>query len=193
MTAGFFCRSDPAALLRGLANGGLALFDEAGVEVLEVGDPEEHLAAHLQHLRHREILCLGEPFGHVVDGARVERDVLADAPVAAGGRPFQASVAVHQSQRHPVDLELAQVVRIVADLVLDPFGPRHQLVGVEHVVETQHPLEVLGRGEVGGEAGAADQLSRRVGNTQLRVAVLQRDELVEQRVEFRVGDDRARP
>ena len=32
----------------------LALRDEAGVEVLEVGEPEEHLAAHLEHLRDRE-------------------------------------------------------------------------------------------------------------------------------------------
>ena len=28
----------------------LALCDQAGVQVLEIGDPEEHLAAHLEHL-----------------------------------------------------------------------------------------------------------------------------------------------
>ena len=34
----------------------LALGDQARVELFEVGHPEEHLAAHLQHPRHRELL-----------------------------------------------------------------------------------------------------------------------------------------
>ncbi|BCP06446.1 hypothetical protein MINTM019_39020 [Mycobacterium paraintracellulare] len=49
---------------------------------------------------------------------------------------------------------------------------------------------MLRLGEVGGEARAADQLGRRIGDPQLRVALLQREELVEHRVEFGVRDDR---
>ena len=171
----------------------LALRDQAGVELLEVGDPEEHLAAHLEHSRHRELLGAGELLGHVVDGAGVERDVLAGAAVAAGGRAHQPAVAVHQRQRDPVDLQLAQVVRVVADLALDPAGPGRQLVGREHVVQAEHPLEVVGRGEVGGEARAADQLRRRVGRAQLGMLVLERLQLAQQLVELRVGDDRRVP
>jgi hypothetical protein len=37
----------------------LALSDETGVELLEVGDAEEHLAAHFEHPREREFLCAG--------------------------------------------------------------------------------------------------------------------------------------
>src|SRR6185295_14304420 len=54
----------------------LALGDKSRVEVFEVGDPEEHLATDLEHLWPRKLLGVGELLGHVVDGARVERDVL---------------------------------------------------------------------------------------------------------------------
>ena len=54
VTAGFFCRSEPAALLRGLANGALPSSTRPALSVLEVGEPEEHLAAHLEHLGQRE-------------------------------------------------------------------------------------------------------------------------------------------
>ena len=80
----------------------------------------------------------------------------------------QRAVAVDQADRHPVDLELAQVVRVVADLARTPAGPRRQLVRGEHVVQAQHPLEMLGRGEAGGEAarrpvGSASRASRSSG------------------------------
>ncbi len=154
----------------GIGERRLALCDQAGVEVLEVGDPEEHLAAHLEHVRHREFLGAGELFGDVVDGARIERDVLAGAAVAPGGAALQPAVAIHQRQRDAVDLEFAQVVRVVADLALDARRPRRELVRGEHVVQRQHPLEVFGGGEVGGEPGTADQLRRRIGGTQLRMS-----------------------
>jgi hypothetical protein len=101
----------------------LAVFDQAGVERLEVGEQEEHLTAHLEQRRNREVVAGREAFGHVVDGAGVERHVLADPAVAPGGGAFQPAVAVDQRQGHPVDLELAQVVRVLADLVLDAIAP----------------------------------------------------------------------
>jgi hypothetical protein len=81
-------------------------------------------------------------------------------------------------------------VRGWADLGFHPVGPRHQFVGVEHVLQGQHPFQMLGLGEVGGETRAADQLGRRVGHPQLGVAVFQGEEFVEQRIEVGVGDDR---
>ena len=177
----------------GIGERRLALGDQAGVEVLEVGDPEEHLAAHLEHTRHREFLGAGELFGDVVDGAGVERDVLTGAAVAAGRGAHQPAVAVDQRQRHPVDLELAQVVRVVTDLAADARGPGRKLLGREHVVQAQHPFEMLGRGEVGREAGATDQLRRRIGGAQFGVLVLERLQLTQQLVELCVGDDRCVP
>ena len=85
VTAGFFCRSEPGRAVARIGERRLALGDQPGVEVLEVGEPEEHLAAHLEHRGYRVFVSGGEPFRDVVDGARVERDVLAGAAVAAGG------------------------------------------------------------------------------------------------------------
>jgi hypothetical protein len=67
----------------------LAVGDQAGVERFEVGEPEEDLAAHFEHRGHRVLVGAGEPFRDVGDGAGVERDVLAGAAVAAGGRPLR--------------------------------------------------------------------------------------------------------
>ncbi len=168
----------------------LAVFDECGVERFEIGEPEEHLTAHLEHVGYRVVVAGREPFGDVVDGAGVERDVLAGAAVAAGRGSDQPSVAVDQRQCDAVDLQLAQKRHVVADLGVDARRPQVELLGAEHVVQRQHPLQMLGGGEVGGEAGAADQLGRRVGRAQLGMLVLERGEPAQQLVEVRVGDDR---
>ena len=51
VTRGSFCRSEPAAALRGLANGRLAGVEHRRVEPLERLDRQEHLAAHLDQRR----------------------------------------------------------------------------------------------------------------------------------------------
>ena len=118
------------------------------------------------------------------------RDVLTGATVATRRGPDQPAVAVDQSQRDAVDLELTQKGNVGADFGVDAARPQVELLGAEHVVQRQHPLQVLGGGEVGGEAGAADELGRRVGCAQLGMLVLERGETAQQRVEVRVGDDR---
>ncbi len=102
----------------------------------------------------------------------------------------QLPVAVHQRESHTVDLELAEVVRVGSDLTLDAAGPRSEFLWGEGVVQAEHPLQMLSGGELGGEAGSADQLRGRVGRAQLGVSVLERLQFTQQRVEFRVGDDR---
>ena len=52
---------------------------------------------------------------------------------------------------------------------------------------------MFGGGELGREAGAADQLRRRIGRPQLGVVVLERLQLAQQLVELGVGDDRRVP
>ena len=49
---------------------------------------------------------------------------------------------------------------------------------------------MFGGGELGGEAGSADQLGGRVRHPQFRIALLKRDEFMEQRVELGIRDDR---
>ena len=168
----------------------LTLLDEAGIQARKIGDHEEDLAANLQHRRDREFLCPGECLGNITDGACVEGHILADAPITTGRGPLQTTLPVDQRDRHPVDLQLAQVVRLGAEFVLHPDRPRLQLLGIEDVIEAEHPFEMLGGSELGGEAGPADELRGRICHPQFRVALLERGELMEQRVEFRVGDDR---
>ena len=52
---------------------------------------------------------------------------------------------------------------------------------------------MVGGGELGREARAADQLRRRIGCPQLGVVVFERLQLAQQLVELRVGDDRRVP
>jgi alanyl-tRNA synthetase len=61
----------------------LAVLDQARVQAGEVCDHEEDLAADFEDLGDRESLCRGECLGDVVDGASIERDVLADAAVTS--------------------------------------------------------------------------------------------------------------
>ena len=67
--------------------------------------------------------------------------------------------------------------------------PGRQLLVGERVVQAEQPLQVLDRGEQGGDA-RADPLGRGVRGAQLRVALLQRAQFPDQRVELAVGDDR---
>ena len=168
----------------------LPLGHQTGVEFLEIGQPEEHLPAHLEHGGYREFVGAGEPFGNVLDGAGIVGDILAAAAVTAGGAADQNALTVDQGQRDTVDLELAQIVDIGADFGTHPRCPCSQLIGVECVVQRQHSLQMVSRGEVGGETGAADQLGRRVRGAQFREGVLQRLQFTQQGVELGVRNDR---
>jgi hypothetical protein len=125
----------------------------------------------------------------VAQRPQVERDVLAGAPVAAGEAPDQPAVLVDQAHRQTVDLELGEVVHIGPDLPGHPIDPGAQLVGLEGVVEAEHPLEVVMRRELGGEP-PADELRRRVRSGQRGPALLDLLQLAEEPVEGGVVDGR---
>ncbi len=110
--------------IAGIREGRFALGHQPGVEGLEVLEPEEHLAAHFEQGRNRVSVAAGELFGNVVDRAGVEGDVLAGASVAAGGRADEFAVLVDETQRHAVDLHLAQIVGVGARLGLGAREPR---------------------------------------------------------------------
>ena len=76
-----------------LAKTGLPASAIDDVEPLERLDREEHLAAHLDQRRHRELVGAGQPVGDRGDGADVGGDVLAGAAVAAGEGPGQPAAA----------------------------------------------------------------------------------------------------
>ena len=80
VTFGSFWRSEPAAALRGFANGPLLGLGELLVQRLERPDRQVHLAADLDHLGR---IVDQQPRRHAADRPHVRGDVLADAAVAA--------------------------------------------------------------------------------------------------------------
>src|SRR5690606_419133 len=84
-----------------------ALRHDRGIERFEILEPEVHLTAHFQQFGYGNLRGGGQLPGYGLDGARVERDILTGAPVPASGAAYQLAVAIHQVQRHPVDLDLA--------------------------------------------------------------------------------------
>ena len=132
---------------------------------------------------------VAQPVRDRLDGPDVERDVLPDPAVAAGGGPDQPALLVGQVDGQPVDLQLGQPADRRAGVPGRALQPERQLVGGEHVVQAEQPFGVLDGGEPGGEA-AADPLAGRIGRQQGRILRLQRLEFAQQRVELAVGHGR---
>ena len=132
---------------------------------------------------------LGQHFRNIVDGAGIECDVLTRASVAARRTSHQLPVFVHEVEGNAVDLDLAQVMQIGAGLGLHAFGPRSQFVLIEYVVQTQHPLEMIDRSELGGEP-AADELRGRIRGAELGMRLLEIVQFTEQCIELAVRDNR---
>ena len=166
-----------------LARGGLP-----GIELVERGDGEEDLAAHLDEL--------GVPRAaqSVGDGAHREDvlgDVLADDAVAAGRRRDEDAALVAQVDREPVDLQLCEVAHGRGTGVpLDLGGPGVELLLAEDVVEAEHPLGMHDGGEEGGLGAASDGLGGAVLGLEPREGRLQLGEAQHERVVLLVGDGR---
>jgi hypothetical protein len=162
--------------------------DQRGVELLESRDREEHLATHLDHVGHRELVTGPQPVRDALHRAHVGSDVLPDAPVTTRGPRREPPLLIGEVDRQPVDLELAQVgdVGVLAEAPADPGGPRGHLLHRECVVKAHHPLAVLDRGELGRNR-PAHLLRRRVRRAQIGMGLLELLELMQQRVELGVG------
>ena len=165
----------PQRSCRGIARigvGRLARLDLCSVEVGKGLDREEDLAPDLDQVRH---LVTGEPGRDTRDGARVEGDVLSRATVSTGEGTGESSLLVEQVDREAIDLEFTQVVAFgAAGLTLDAPGPRPHVVGIEGVVEAEHPLAVVDGRELGREDRPAHDLGGALRCAEGRVGVLER-------------------
>jgi hypothetical protein len=186
-------RGDPRVLLPQRSGGrvprvgerGLARVEQGLVQLPERLDREEHLAPDLKDGRPARAF---QPRGDGSDRPDVRRDVLAGAPVAPGGRLDQRAVGVHEVDREPVDLQLAQVRTIPAE----PGGavrPAAQVFVGEDVIQAEQPLQMLDRGEQRRDR-AVHSLGRRVRRAQVRVLLLDRAQLAHLGVVVDVGDGR---
>ncbi len=104
------------------------------VDAIEVGQAQEHLAAHLQPVGGR-IAAQARRDGP--DGAHVGGHVLADVAVAARGAAHQPAALVADGNGDAVDLRLAHVGWLAAQTLHDAVTPGHQLFVVEHVVQRE--------------------------------------------------------
>ena len=170
----------------------LALRDQAGVELLEVLEREEHLAAHLEHLRApgiRRCRCSRSGTSSMVRTLSVTSSPVRPSPrVAAADQP---PVAVDQLERHPVDLQLAQLVRVVADLARRA-RPAHAASSSAENTLSSDSIRSRCSAAVNSVAKPAPP-TRWVGESGVSnsgYCVLQRLQFAQQRVELAVGDDR---
>ena len=179
----------------------LAPLDLAGVEPLEGGETQDHLATHFEDWGGRP----AEPDGYVGDGAHRVSYVLAGASVAPSGGPNQHAVDIAHRDGQPVELQLHRVRtdggvlhgrqallstragRAGSQGAMHPLVPGAQLFEVERIVERHHGLLVAHRREHGVVRRGAHALGGRVGMDQLGVTCLQGLQLVEQVVEVGVG------
>ena len=189
VTRGSFWRSEPAAALRGLANGALPASTRPALSSRNATTGKKTSPRTSSRRGARAVGDL-QRRRHVRDGADVQRDVLTGHPVAAGQRADQPAVLVEQVDGQPVHLELAQVVDVDSPgVALDPLGPGRQLGGRERVVQAHHPLDVVDGLELGGER-ATDGLGGRVRRAQLGMTLLDRLQLAHHRVVVAVADRR---
>ncbi len=174
---------------RGVAGVGeerLARVVELAIDALERRARQVHLAADLDAPRG----AAAQRQRNRANRADIGGHVLAARAVAAGGAAAQRSVLVSERDAQAVDLELGHV----RDGILATFGAlsdalveRAQFLVVVGVVEAEHRHEVLDRVEAfDGTSGNA--LRRRIDGDEIGVVGLELLELVQQRVELRVGD-----
>ena len=185
MIAEFFCRSEPAAALRGFGASFWPVPGEPLVQRLEARDRQVHLAAHLEQGR-QPVAEHAER--HRPDRAQVDGHVLALDAVAARGATHEHAVLVGEVDRQPVDLRLEHVRDglVGAEALADVVGPLLERLGGRHLLERPHRRRVRDLLEALRRRGT-DPLRRRVGRDELGVIPLERGKLVVEGVVGRVG------
>src|SRR5262249_45932122 len=147
------------------------------VDALQIALVDDDLAAQ------REGTRVVDREGESADRPKVLGDVLAESAVAPGGSAGEASVAVEDLDAGAVELRLHAV---------DDLGPLAPPVAASpqefselrlrvRVVERHHPLDVRNRLQVASH-GAADSPGRGVGGSQRRMRLLEKRQLLIQRV-----------
>ena len=171
-----------------VAPGGVGLL----VQTREAALGHIDLAAHLDrvgtvgpHVHERR---LGQMHGHVVDGAHVERDVLARGAVATRGRAHKGAVLVGERHAQAVNLELAGVDGTAGTKgrlgALEPCVELVQVHGIVHGVHARHVRD--GRELLGHVAAHALRIGRL--RHQLGIGGLDLLELHEHLVKGGIGD-----
>ena len=176
----------PGRGVAGICEKRLAGVLELAVDALEGGSREVDLAADLDPRG----WSAAERERNRTNGADVRGHLVAARAVAPRGAAEQPSLLIGERDAQAVDLELGDVrhgcLAEPAGLP-DPLVERTKLAFVVRVVEAEHRRHVLDRLEALHRT-AGDALGRRVGGNQVRMVGFDLLELVEEPIEFLVGD-----
>ena len=160
------------------------------VHALEVRSRHVYLAADVEQRGRFPVQAQRQ----AADRAHVGCHVLAGLAVAARRREHESTVLIAQADRQAVELELGQVLHrrilrrqaeLAADACIEFLGAARLRVGFGTDGEHRH---IVAHGDELFARRPADALRRRIRRAQLRMALLQRVQLAEQCVVFRVGD-----
>ena len=177
-------RRDLGVFLAQAAGGGVARVGE-GVAALGIGlvvqahkaalghiDLAAHLNGALAVGAHVDKRWLGQVHGHILDGAHVERHVLARGAIATCGRTYEGAVLVGKGHAQAVDLELAGIGDATgAERILGALEPRVELIQVHGIVHGIHACHVRDRRKLLAHV-ATYALSIAVGRHQVGVGRL---------------------
>ena len=193
-------RRDLGILLAQAAGGGVARVGE-GVAALGIGlfiqtnkaalghiDLAAHLNGALAVGTHVDKRRLGQVHGNILDGAHVERHVLARGAIAACSCTYEGAVLVGKGHAQAVDLELAGIGDATgAERILGALEPRVELVQVHGIVHGIHACHVRYRRKLLAHV-AAHALGIAVGRHQVGIGRLELLQLNEHFVEGGVRD-----
>ena len=126
----------------GVAALGIGLFIQANKAALRHVDLTAHFDGTLAVGAHVGERCLGQMHGHILDGADIERHILARGAIATCGCAYEGAVLVGKGHAQTVDLKLAGIgdaagtKRILG--ALEPCVEFVQIHGIVHGIHARH-------------------------------------------------------
>ena len=186
---GSFCRSDPAAAFRGLANGAFPARTSDSLRAAKSATAKNTSP------RTSSVSGASEPDSRcgmtlIVFTFAVTSSPTRPSPLVAARISL---LLIHQIDRQAVYLELTEVAGLLESLLAElsnrALGPTVQFVSTERVVQAQQSLRVLHSRER-GRRRRADLLRRRVRRTERGKGILEIAELPQDQIELAIRHGR---
>ena len=158
------------------------------IEPFEIGFVHQHFAAHIEHCRWMRGM---QPQWHGSYRSYVSGDVFARRAITARSRLNQNAVLVAQADREAIEFQFGGVLHFSIDLQSFTHSPIESgnIALVESVIQGKHRRRVPYLLEL-RQGLATDALCRRIGGDQVRMCLLQLDQLAEHLVVFGIRNDR---
>ena len=155
-----------------------------GVVAVERGLGHEHFAAHFQNFGCRPT----QTQSNRLDGAQIDRDILAGCTITACGALHENAVFVSQTYRQAIQLRFdGKGRRFDTQGVVYAFYEVENFIVAESIVQRQHWNFMLHLREF-PQRCRAYTLGWRIGRNEFGVLFLKRFKLSDQQIVFEIGD-----